>query len=460
MQHLLSSIAQMDAQSLTFESLGKFVKSIDIQALKYRHLIPHDPPPGDYGRNILCLEPFEVVLIYWPPLAESAVHYHQGFYGYVTMLEGELDNVEYLFQESAGILREKSTTRYLAGGIMDEPDNVVHKLLNPNPNEGAVSLHFYYPALDTLEDLVLFNLKERSVGVLSDQALSASWSEVPGHFKEVKRDAFTFYKQTAQHNSSHYIHPVIPKPSCSTIGKMVSQYYCEQAKSYDQLDKSHKKRNEYTERINKLVAEVYRELPELHHELHIACGTGRRALRIQELSGRDYQITGVDISKEMCKLAENRGITTLKSSWTEAELPEDHLFDAAVWLYAFGHTSSYELRLKALRKIRKQLKPGAPFLFDVFNLYNENEWGPKAVATYERMHLQKAGYEKGDVFYRRAEGTAIAYLHYFSEQEIRELLALAGFEVRSLFTIGYAKDSGQIKANTSEGFFFLHALSA
>ena len=117
-------------QKISFESLGKFVESIDFNNLNYQEYIVNPDHDGDYGRNIIELNPFECVLINWPPGVESSVHHHQGLFGHVLVLEGALDNISY--REDNNKLIEFKSEKYISNGIMPEEDGVIHKLANRN----------------------------------------------------------------------------------------------------------------------------------------------------------------------------------------------------------------------------------------------------------------------------------------------------------------------------------------
>ena len=75
---------------VNYDSLGVFIKSLKIDAIKFDELINEPEIEGDYGRNIFTVDPIECVLINWPAGIESAVHHHKGLFGYVWVLEGEL----------------------------------------------------------------------------------------------------------------------------------------------------------------------------------------------------------------------------------------------------------------------------------------------------------------------------------------------------------------------------------
>ncbi len=456
MDKLLQAIHQFPTEKISYESLGTFVKDFDYSQLSYKEHLPQAIPPGEYGRNILTLKPFECVLIYWPPSVESAIHFHHGFYGYVVILEGELDNV--IFKHEHGTLAEYRIMRYFDGGVADEPENVIHKLANPSHQHYAVTLHFYYPALDTLEDLVIYHPEKGAEGTLSKEATSASWSDKPGHFKSVKEGIFTFMDMPNYYkDTTHVMFPVIPKPSEAKISKMVANYYCEQARKYDGLDTKHPSRRAYTQKINELMADHLKASAKLDRVLHIGTGTGRRALEIREACISDYELYGVDISPKMCEVAKERGIHMVQADWLKAELAPETQFDAVAWLYAFGHVATEQTRKASLTKIYQHLRSGGSLFLDVFNVENKNEWGPKASHVFNELSLQSFGYQSGDVFYKRTDGKELAFVHYFHEEEIRTLLEEVGFHIDQIYVLGYAVDSGELKKDHSEGFYFIHA---
>ena len=121
--------------------------------------------------------------------------------------------------------------------------------------------------------------------------------------------------------------------------------------------------------------------------MDIATGTGRRAIRIKDLSGLDYEIVGVEISEEMSKLASSRGIRMYHQDWVNNDEPSGDMFSSASFLYAFGHIGNTENRIKYLNKINAYLNKDAPCYIDFFSLNNINEWGPLAKKTFENNNL-------------------------------------------------------------------------
>lgn len=449
MNDLMNQIQNHFQSEVTYSTLGDFIERVDFSMLDYQEDLPIVSDPGEYGRKILCMEPCECVLLHWPPECESAIHFHQGFYGYVVVLEGWCKDVGYEFE--SGFLSEIKSVQCFQGSIIPEQDGIIHKLCNPSKNQTLVTLHFYYPALESLKGMKIFDLINKKIAVLSENAPSASFNGPQENFDDIIENAFEYKAK----GKSHKMIIVSPKPEPDRINSMLMDYYNEQASFYDLFDLNHPTRRPYTESLNQLIAKDLSNYNSIGNLLSIACGTGRRSKEISVISGHDFEITGIDLSEEMCKEARSRGIDAIAGHWLEVDLPPERKFDAAIFLYAFGHIPNENLRLETLVKIRKHLKKGAPFYFDVFNLNDQNEWGPAALKSYEKYNLAELGYDRGDIFYQKADGHATAYLHYFSEVEITGLLEKAGFEIEWIRYVGYVKNSGELLDNPNEGFFFI-----
>ena len=178
------------SEDINYESLMKFASSIDFDELDYESHLPTPAGEGDYGRNVIRMDPFECVLIHWPAGIESGIHDHNGLYGCVQVLEGEIENVCY--NETESELQEIDIQHFSEGDLVPEPDEAIHKIRNASNTKRAVTVHFYNPPLRTLDGVRIFDTESGSIGVLSKDAETATWSEEDGHFKSVKEDTFEF----------------------------------------------------------------------------------------------------------------------------------------------------------------------------------------------------------------------------------------------------------------------------
>ena len=457
MQEVLQTIQSLGKDSLDFETLGGVIYGLDFSQVDYEDYLPKDRSKTDYCRKVLNESPLECVLLYWPPGTESAIHFHEGFWGFVAVLEGEAYNVEYTHRE--GKLSEGLTVVVKKGGIIREPDHIIHKIKNASDTKPLVTLHFYYPPITSFQGMKIYDLEQQRIGTLGSQAKSASWQQPSDCFEDIEENAFEFIPfDKARNYPSHRIVPLIPKPSCDEISGMLAGYYNEQALYYDNFDTAHVSRKRYTERVNELIArDILEQYGSVDRKLAIACGTGRRVLAIQEQLKDEYEVVGVDISADMCEIAKARGIETINEDWLQAQLPDEEPFCVATFLYAFGHITTTAKRKQVLEKILKHLKPGGTFYFDVFNLEDKTEWGPKAFMIHQKLQLHRSGYEMGDVFYKKLEGNEIAFLHYFHETEVVSLLKEVGFDPVEVTHIGYVHQSGEILEERDKGALFIKA---
>ncbi len=456
MQHVIEVInTTFSDEKPSYAMLGKLVKSLDVDKIDFTEALPDITETSQYARNILQTQPLECILLHWPAGVESAIHYHGGFWGYVMVLQGTCDNITYKLGK--GRLTEDKSLRAIKGGVINEPDGTIHKIVNPSKNQALVTLHFYYPALENLNNLVLYS-EDGTKGILNEKAACASFDEAKAHFKLLEENAFTFHSYLQSPNAkSHRLYPIIPKPSSSQINEMIGTYYCEQAEQYDLFDFNHSSRKKYTEKINSMIANELNQSAKVKKYLALACGTGRRAIDIQSQSEHDYQITGVDLSLGMCEIATSRGLKMHEGDWLSVDVTESE-FDVCTFLYAFGHLTTHDERKQALLKIYSKLKKGGILFFDVFNVNDKYEWGANAVDRYHDYGLDQWGYECGDVFYKKTEGEEIAFLHYFDQQSLANLLVECGFKVACIHHIGYVHKSGEILDKEDEGSLFIKAV--
>ena len=83
------------------------------------------------------------------------------------MLSGTIINREY--RHESDVLKEMEVTEFTSGGIVEEPDGTIHLLENPL-QESSISLHIYYPAISSFEDMHSYNIEEGAIGVLASGA--------------------------------------------------------------------------------------------------------------------------------------------------------------------------------------------------------------------------------------------------------------------------------------------------
>lgn len=440
LQELVQRARALRANAPTMDELGNWVFDQPWADLNWQASLPPFNENEAYSRYIAALEPFEVALLHWKPGAESAVHWHRGFWGYVVCLSGQLEH--HGFQLSEGVLSQTDRVVAFEAGVLAEPDGTIHRLVNGNADAPLVTLHLYAPALEDLGGLQLFDLPSGDLFTCNASAPAADLSLPESYFDSIERGAFVFDASTEA--ASHTISPVVPKPSSATIRHLLSGYYRAQAGDYDRLDRTDDRRRAYTRGVNACIAE---RLAQLHADssvrnvLDVGCGTGRRAMEILAESGLHYTVHGTDLSPEMANIAASRGIRMCEGFW-EGDSGLQGL-DAVTFLYAFSHIATRAERQVALGQLFAVLRPGGMLFVDVFNRNDPHEWGPQLMSDFDKWQLGRQGYDAGDVFYSRTGTTELAFLHYTNIENMTRLLNSSGFVDVECTRIGYAHQPGQ-----------------
>lgn len=218
------------------------------------------------------------------------------------------------------------------------------------------------------------------------------------------------------------------------------------------LDNRHEGASRKPETIKKTVDWIEKQLPTKAKVLDLGCGPGFYTTMLKE---RGYQVTGYDINPVSIDYA----VKKAQESGAEINyrcldyLQEDigRGYDAIIMIYCdFGALIPQEQRL-LLEKIKKALKPGGKFIFDVFGegLGSQKEedrqwsyevekgfWGTQPhFVLEETKHFPK---EKvwGDRNIVIEDGQKpkeyITWDQYYFEDEIRILLKNSGFTMMEL----------------------------
>jgi SAM-dependent methyltransferase len=90
--------------------------------------------------------------------------------------------------------------------------------------------------------------------------------------------------------------------------------------------------------------------------LDVGCGTGAKTLEFRD-SG--WEITGVDLSDDMLRLASDRGLEVVRAD--AAALPfDDASFDAVVSIWTHTDVDDFGA---AIAEVARVLRPGSPFVY-------------------------------------------------------------------------------------------------
>ena len=184
--------------------------------------------------------------------------------------------------------------------------------------------------------------------------------------------------------------------------------------------------------------------------LDLGCGSGTLAAEWVR-SGIPASYTGLDFSEALLREARLTVAEVLEAG-TEPTIPMPHFLQADLlqtsWQASFQpgsydgilsfavlhHIPGSHYRLRLLTATKQLLKPGAAFIFSVWQFQHS----PRLMARlqpWDSVGLDESDLEPGDTLldWRHAlpgqvEQSGLRYVHLFSRQELADLAAAAGFK--------------------------------
>lgn len=153
--------------------------------------------------------------------------------------------------------------------------------------------------------------------------------------------------------------------------------------------------------------------------LNLGCAHGPDFLPFRQ----SFELCGIDFAAEMLKMAQRYSEKfDFHVNLAEADvrcLPyRDETFDWAVSVATYHHLKDRDERLKALRELRRVLKPGGEAFVTVWNRWQRRFW-------FHRREVAVPWRTRGKTLYR--------HYYLFSYPELEKLAGEAGFKVLKSF---------------------------
>ncbi|OGO07842.1 MAG: SAM-dependent methyltransferase [Chloroflexi bacterium RBG_13_57_8] len=153
--------------------------------------------------------------------------------------------------------------------------------------------------------------------------------------------------------------------------------------------------------------------------LNVGCGHGPDFIPFKE----GFELYGIDISGKMLELAKKYAekydyAVSLAEADARSIAYPDGLFDHAIAVASLHHIVGEEERLKALKELKRVLKPGGEAFITVWNKWQPRFWLRKK----DVLVPWKSG---GETLYR--------YYHLFSYGELEKMVKRAGLEVVEIY---------------------------
>lgn len=179
--------------------------------------------------------------------------------------------------------------------------------------------------------------------------------------------------------------------------------------------------------------------------LDMGCGRGRHSLTLAE---RGYRVTGVDLSEESIRIAnekaEDREIDNVEFIVRDMRNPLERKFDAAVNLFtSFGYFKQDKENIQVFESLIQMLRKEGIFLMDYMNAdWVRNNFEPEGEGRFRDIQYKIRRYIQDDIIYKEIyfEGGKLEEPKTYTEQVklydlewFLETFHKCGFEVEKLF---------------------------
>ncbi|MDR3211684.1 MAG: class I SAM-dependent methyltransferase [Planctomycetota bacterium] len=208
--------------------------------------------------------------------------------------------------------------------------------------------------------------------------------------------------------------------------------------------------------------------------LDLGCGTGRHLELVARQGGL---AVGMDLNPHMLDKARERlarqyitlapsatapdparPVLLVKADIRQLPLPENLVFDAAILMFStLGLVYSPEERQRLLRLVRSRLQPTGRLVIHAHNEKRYQNFVPRLSRPYlQELKLRAAGrLDAGDHLQRKYRGVLDLRLHYFTSEELLELVKASGYRLLDFTYLNEARTGkyhGADREENANGF--------
>lgn len=191
LQNLIQQLENLEGHQISLGYVAEILERYIIPIPEAETLTIGEYTSGYRKFPVECRE-FNVSLIKWPPGASSDVHQHNGFWGVIKVVKGQIAEQVFEFDEPDRTLTmyDSDYIPYGPGDVLLEETSAIHKVVNCSTSLEAITLHVYYPVIFDYDNVRLFDLERKRIGILNSEATGSCWDNQPHAFHRVIENGF------------------------------------------------------------------------------------------------------------------------------------------------------------------------------------------------------------------------------------------------------------------------------
>ena len=170
--------------------------------------------------------------------------------------------------------------------------------------------------------------------------------------------------------------------------------------------------------------------------LDVGCGNGRF---YDVLKSKNIKYSGIDNSEELIKIAKDKFSEANFEVADILKIPfTDNSFDKVYCIAVLHHIPSNELRIEALKELKRVLKPGGLLILTAWNLWQTRISWRQVFNNLILKVFKKTQLDPKDILipWKNQSGQVLTqrYIHAFTKAEISKLATRVGLKIKKTGT--------------------------
>lgn len=176
--------------------------------------------------------------------------------------------------------------------------------------------------------------------------------------------------------------------------------------------------------------------------MDVGCGNARL---LEAWTGRDIKYTGIDNSKNLIKLAEEK-YASESCKFSVGDILKlgdygEYDFDFVFCIAVLHHLPGKEMQIQALRQLKNKINDKGKIVLTVWNLWNQQKYEKLIYKFWLLKLIGKNKMDIGDILFdwKNSQGEIVSkrYYHAFTKRSLKKVIKKAGLKIDKCYKDKY-----------------------